>query len=147
MGTQDRGDQMVRRICCTEEQFEMLEENKREKYYVKSVANLIHKCGNCGRTFKCATDYVTFLRRRSNLDELLSKANADDKTNAELGQMAIKFYKILDKKLDEDDWYEILGELMTEFGIDPNDIIEAFDELFSECEEYGMKDEPYGAEE
>ena len=131
----------VRKLCLSDEQIEALQENDEAKWLTLAIYQGFLKCGNCGKRMKCATDLVGEVKRQTDIDVLLSEmGDLDGMSNTKIAEVGMTIFDFLDEHLDEGEKYELAGELMGEFNIDPVDLINSFDKLFENCREYNLDD-------
>jgi len=134
MGEPGRAYGLIEKTCMTEKHWENIDDAN--KFLILSIYNGLMHCGNCGKRMKCATDLFSVLKEETDVKMLLNLMDLDGSTSDELASTVIEIFDVLDENLTENQKYEIVNIFWDNLGIEPDEFVKIFDEIYSKCDQY-----------
>ncbi len=137
MGQPKRVYNLIEKTCMTEEHLKNLGDPN--KFLILTIYNGLMHCGNCGKRMKCATDLMSALKEYTDLDDMLSLLNMDDSESQDMARTVVEIYDILDDNLTENQKYDIVNVIWDNLGLEPEEIVSIFNEIYGKCEQFNKK--------
>ena len=137
MGEPKRVYNLIEKTCMTEEHLDNIDDSN--KFLILTIYNGLMHCGNCGKRMKCATDLMSAIKEYTDFDQLLALLDLDNSKSEDIARTIIEIYDVLDKNLTENQKCDIVNIVWDNLGLEPEEIVAIFNEIYGNCEQFNKK--------